>query len=229
MKEENRVTVIVAALNEEKGIGATLEELGWVLENPRYIVVDGGSVDGTMEIAEKMGAEVVVQERRGKGQAIAQGLRYVNGGTRYIVFVDADYTYPAEYVPMMIGVLEENPDIGMVCGNRFNGKFVLRGMSNAFYVGNRFLAFMQYLLNGVKMRDPLTGLRVVRWGILKDWRPKAKGFDVEAELNHHVERRGYRIKEVPVHYRRRLGKKKLRLRDGLTILRRILLENFYDY
>jgi dolichol-phosphate mannosyltransferase len=74
------------------------------------------------------------------------------------------------------------------------------------------------------MRDPLTGLRVVRWEIIKDWLPRSKGFDVEAELNYLVERKGYRIREIPIHYRKRLGEKKLKLRHGFTILRRILAE-----
>jgi dolichol-phosphate mannosyltransferase len=80
-------------------------------------------------------------------------------------------------------------------------------------------------LNGVDMRDPLTGLRVVRWEIVRDWRPKSKGFDVEVELNHLVERKGFGIKEIPIHYRPRLGEKKLKLRHGFTILRRILAES----
>ena len=139
--------------------------------------------------------------------------------------IDADFTYPAEYVPKMIEVLEENADVGMVTGNRFNDSFDLKAMGNAYYVGNRFLAFMQYLLNGVRLRDPLTGLRVVRWEILMDWKPKAKSFDVEAELNHFVEKRGYRLLEIPIHYRRRLGEKKLKLKHGFTILRRVLIES----
>ena len=94
-----------------------------------------------------------------------------------------------------------------------------------FYVGNRLLALTHNLLNGVDMRDPLTGLRVVRWEIVSDWRPKSKGFDVEVELNHFVEKKGFGIKEIPIHYRHRLGEKKLKLRHGFTILRRILAEN----
>lgn len=224
-KSNSDVTVIIAALNEEEGIGPTLRELRKALEDPFYLVIDGNSVDGTVEIAKEMGAEVVVQEGRGKGQAVAQALENMNAGTRYVVFIDADYTYPAEYIPKMIEILEGNPDVGMVTGNRFNERFHLKDMDDAYYLGNRFLAFMQYLLNGVKLRDPLTGLRVVRWEILRDWKPKAKSFDVEAELNHFVEKRGYRLLEIPIHYRKRLGEKKLKLRHGFTILRRILLES----
>jgi hypothetical protein len=53
---------------------------------------------------------------------------------------------------------------------------------------------------------------------------KSKGFDLEVELNHRVEREGFGIMEVPIQYRERLGEKKLKARDGAEILRRILLE-----
>jgi hypothetical protein len=92
-------------------------------------------------------------------------------------------------------------------------------------VGNRFLAIAQRILNGVDLNDPLTGMRVVRWKILKGWEPRSKGFDVEAELNHQVERRGYRTVEVSIPYRARLGQKKLKLRHGFSILKRIVAES----
>jgi len=222
---DSTITVIIPALNEEEGIGPTILELKGVLEDPHYLVIDGNSMDRTAEIARKMGAEVTTQEGKGKGRAIAQALKHIDSDTCYVVFIDADFTYPAEYVRKMVEVLDGNPDVGMVTGNRFNEHFVLKAMSNAYYLGNRALALMQYLLNGLKLRDPLTGLRVVRWGILKKWKPKAKGFDVEAELNHFVKKSGYRLLEIPIYYRQRLGEKKLKLRHGFTILKRILLES----
>jgi len=222
---DSTITVVIPALDEEKGIGSTILELKEVLEDPHYLVVDGNSVDRTAEIARRMEAEVVTQEGgRGKGQAIAQALDHINWDTRYVVFIDADFTYPAEYIRRMIQILEDNPYVGMVIGNRFNERFKLKAMSNAYYLGNRLLAWTQYFLNGTKLRDPLTGLRVVRWEVLRKWRPKSKGFDVEAELNHHVKRMGYHTVEVPINYRERLGDKKLRLRHGFTILKRILLQ-----
>ena len=219
------VQVIIAALNEQEGIGPTLAELGMVLEDPGYLVVDGNSTDRTVEIAKEMGAEVLFQEGSGKGDAIAQAIRCVDSNVKYVVFVDADFTYPTKYVPEMIQILEENPEVGMVTGNRFNGHFKLRAMKRPFFLGNRFLAWAQLLLNGVDLVDPLTGLRVVRWRILTNWEPRSKGFDIEAEINHRVERQGYKTVEIPIEYRHRLGQKKLKLRHGLSILRRIVSES----
>jgi len=218
--------VLIATLNEEEGVGPTLAELRDVLRGRglRFLVVDGNSTDRTVEVAKKMGAEVMFQGDCGKGNAIACAIGKLETDAKYIVFIDADFTYPAEYLPEMIRVLEENSDVGMVCGNRFNAHFHLEWMSNLYYLGNRVLAFAHNLFNGVEMRDPLTGLRVVRWEALKGWKPKSQGFDLEVELNHRVEKKGFRIKEIPIHYRDRIGQKKLKLRHGLSILKRILAE-----
>jgi len=219
------VLAIVAALNEEEGIGLTIAELRQYLEKPRVLIVDGNSRDRTVEVAKNLDVDVILQEGKGKGSAIAQALKYVDCDFDYAVLTDADYTYPAEYLPKMIRILEENPDIGMVCGNRFNSHFHLDSMSNKFYMGNRMLAFIHNMMNGVSLRDPLTGLRVVRWEIMKAWMPRSRGFDIEVELNHFVENKGFSIKEIPIHYRARLGEKKLKLRHGFAILGRIVAES----
>lgn len=224
MKGGPEVTAIIPAFNEEEGIGHTILELKQVLGDLIVLVIDGNSTDGTAEIASRMKAGVIRQKGKGKGRAIAQALNHVDSNTRYVVFVDADFTYSAENIPRMIEILEKNPDIGMVNGNRFEQRFTLeRAMGHANYIGNRFLAFVQYMVNGIKLRDPLTGLRVVRWEILRGWKPKSKGFDVEVEMNYLVERKGYQIQEISTQYRRRLGEKKLRLIHGFPILRRIVL------
>jgi len=219
------VLIVIAALDEEEGIGPSLAELKETLEDPVYLVVDGNSTDRTVEIANKMGAEVFRQEESGKGRAIAQAIKRFNSDMEYAVFTDADFTYPARYIPKMIQILEENPKVGMVTGNRFSHSLELNAMKSPFFIGNRLLAFAQRFLNGVHLKDPLTGLRVVRWQILKNWEPKSKGFDIEAEMNHRVEREGYKTVEIPIHYRSRLGKKKLKLKDGFTILKRIVSES----
>ncbi len=221
------ISVVIATLNEEQGIGPTIDEMQHVLNNPYLVVVDGNSVDRTIEIAKNMGADVLLQEGKGKGDAMFQGLQMIDSQVPYVVFTDADYTYPAGYIPRMVEVLEQNPEVGMVIGNRFRGEYNdSKSITNPFYLGNKLLAFAQLVMNGVKLEDPLSGLRVVRSGVLKGWKPKSKGFDVEAEMNAIVERKGYRIIEVPIDYRDRLGEKKLKLRHGLGIMKRIVAESF---
>jgi dolichol-phosphate mannosyltransferase len=225
--QRSSVSVVVAALNEEKGIGPTLEELKAVLADSHLVVVDGNSVDRTLEIAKEMGVDVSLQEGTGKGDAMYQGIKRLHSSVRYVVFTDADFTYPAEFIPKMVEVLEHYPEVGMVIGDRFHGEQNFdKSSTNIFYIGNRLIAATQYLMNGVRLSDPLSGLRVVRAELLKNWTPKSKGFDVEAEINAFVGREGYGIVEIPIDYRRRLGKKKLGLRHGISIFKRIVAESF---
>ena len=226
-QRNSRTQVIIAALNEEEGIGLTVAELMDTLDCPCVLVVDGRSTDRTVEVAENLGAGVLLQDGIGKGDAIATAVAHVDSAVDFVVITDADYTYPAGYIPLMIRVLEKHPEVGMVCGSRFNGYVEKTALSSIFYLGNRFIAFAHNLLNGVALDDPLTGLRVVRAGIFRKWKVKSKGFDVEVELNHHVERMGFGIVEVPIKYRERLGEKKLGVKNGVEILKRILLETTY--
>ncbi|GAF95362.1 unnamed protein product, partial [marine sediment metagenome] len=157
------LAVVVAAYNEEEGIVPTLCELKEVLNQPSLLVVDGNSSDRTLELAKDLGAEIVIQRGKGKGSAISQGLDQLNGDTSYVVLTDADYTYPAKHIKEMICVLDSNPEVGMVLGDRFSKKYKKESDRNQFYVGNRILSFAQRVLNGIKLSDPYTGLRLIRF------------------------------------------------------------------
>lgn len=205
MKIGYSAQLIIAALNEEPGIGRTISEMKDALDNLEILVVDGRSEDRTVEIAKRLGAKVIFQDGSGKGDALAKSLKHADLNVDYIIFTDADYTYPAEYVVTMFKILEKNPDVGMVCGNRFSGYLNLKRLNGVFFFGNRFISFIHNFLNGIQLADPLTGLRVVRAEILKNWRVRSKGFDFEVELNHYVKEAGFGIVEVPIEYRERLG------------------------
>ena len=227
INEENtncQTQIIIAALNEEPGIGRTIIELLNHLNTDRVLVVDGYSHDRTVEVAKNCGASILFQDGVGKGDAISKALENIGPDVEYVVLTDADYTYPAEYVPSMIEILDKNPRVGMVCGNRFSEHVDSTTLNGSFCFGNKLLSIAHSLLNGVSMHDPLTGLRVIRAEIFRNIKIKSKGFDIEVELNHRVEREGFGIVEVPIRYRKRLGEKKLRLSHGATIFKRILLE-----
>ena len=224
-QESTQILVVLATLNEEQGITPTIKELKNVLEDPEFLVIDGRSIDGTIECVKKLNVEIFEQMGKGKGDAIAQGIRFADFSGKYVVLVDADFTYPAEFIPAMLRILDKRPWVGMVCGNRFNNIYSIRGMKGLYSLGNKILSFSHNFFNGVRLVDPLTGLRVVRWDLLKRWRPRSLGFDVEVELNHFVEKQGYEIVEVPIALRSRLGRKKLNILDGLTILKRIMSES----
>ena len=110
----------------------------------------------------------------------------------------------------------------MVLGNRFSRIYEKISDKNKFYLGNKILTLVHNLLNGTNLNDPFTGLRIIRYNLLKDWTPKSEGFDIETEINQHIEQSNNKIVEFPIIYRKRIGKKKLSFKHGLVILRRII-------
>jgi len=218
------IQIMIAALNEEPGIGPTMNELIENLGNQRILLIDGNSCDNTAEVAKDFGAEILYQKGKGKGDALFQGLTHTGFHFDYIVLIDGDFTYPAKYIPSMIDLLNKDPEIGMVCGNRFNSDLDRKNLRGPFYLGNKLLSLVHNILNGVDLVDPLTGLRVIRAELLRGWTLNSKGFDIEVELNYLVKRKGYSIVEIPIKYRPRLGEKKLKIQDGIIILNRIIKE-----
>jgi len=226
-KEVNlSIQLVIAALNEEEGIGLTIAEMKDTLGDISTLVVDGNSKDKTVEIAKNMGAKVLFQNGKGKGDALAKALDNIDTTANYIILTDADYTYPAEYVPDMLEILDTNPEVGMVCGNRFNGHVERKALHRIFHIGNKMIRFAHKVLNDVELEDPLTGLRVIRVEAVHNWKVKSNGFDIEVELNNYIKRQGYGIREILIDYRERVGKKKLKARDGFAIINRILKDVF---
>jgi dolichol-phosphate mannosyltransferase len=220
----SNTTVIIATLDEEAGIKPTLIELQKTLKDSKFLVADGGSKDNTVTIAKDLGATTFLQNGTGKGNAIRQSLKRVILKSSFVVFIDADYTYPASKQKDMISILDANPDVGMVIGARFYNRSIAKCLTNPFFFGNRLIALVHWILNGLKLSDPLSGLRVVRYSLIKNWSPKSDGFDIESELNCYINKSHYRIVEVPVEYRHRLGNKKLGFKHAFNILNRIIRE-----
>ncbi|ABM80617.1 glycosyltransferase family 2 protein [Hyperthermus butylicus] len=211
----NDVTVVVPTLNEEKAIGAVIDELLSVgIPRERILVVDGYSTDRTREIAGSKGVRVVLQEGRGKAAAVKTALRYID--TPYTVLVDGDYTYPANYIPEMLEKARKGCD--WVGGARVKAE---PGAQSLIYkLGNRVLTRLFNLLFGTKLRDVLTGLYLVRTDVLHEVDFEFHGFSVESEIAAHMASQGYRVCEVPILYRRRLDpRKKLGILHGPQIAR----------
>jgi len=218
--------IIVPAYREPDGIRLTLTEINGNLNGAKLLAVVRDDGDETLHYASALASDTIIQNSKGKGKAFTEALRHIrnNGGPpSNVVLIDADGTYPADRIDAMLRILRERPEVGMVLGNRFgvpNGNRY--AIFNPYYVGNRLLAMAHRMLNGFGLEDPLTGLRAIRYSLIDGWEPRAKGFDLEAELNHRIASEGGSIFEIPVTYRHRVGEKKLRIHHGFGILLRML-------
>lgn len=206
------VTVVIPTLNEERGIGEVVESfknLGFDV-----LVIDGNSKDRTREIAKEKGAKVVLQTGKGKGNAIAEAFKLVN--SEIVVLVDGDGSYPAEEVWKLIEPIEKGT-ADHVVGNRF-AKYEKGAFTRLNFLGNKLINLFFRFAYGVDLTDILSGYRAIKKEVYKSIEIKKSGFEVEAELTVETLARGFRIAEVPISYKKREGKTKLRpIRDGIRI------------
>lgn len=217
--KQGKILIIVPALNEEETIGKVLDEIPrHELEKRGYdvkvLVADGNSRDNTRQIAQEKGAEVIIEPRRGKGRAMRTALERFDAD--YVFMLDADYTYPATYIPQMLEILERGYQV--VVGSRLKGRIEQGGMSLLNLVGNHLLTFMANVLYSTRISDLCTGFWGWKGDVIASLPLVSDGFTFEAELFTRLARRGYRVAEITIHYRRRTTPPKLRaLRDGLKI------------
>lgn len=213
------IACIVPALNEGATIGTVVD--GAQLFADHVVVVDGGSTDGTPEIAQQHGAHVVYEKRKGKGWALRTAFATIPADI--YVTIDGDATYdPLEMVTLLRPLLDGSAD--MVVGSRFLGKMETGAISGINTIGNHLFNFLVNTLNREALSDTQSGYRAMTHAALQQLALKAEGFEIETEITLQALQRGIRIREVPITYRERQGTPtKLRaLKDGLRILKTIL-------
>jgi dolichol-phosphate mannosyltransferase len=214
-----KVCIIIPTINEAETIGRVIDEIpSQAMKEAGYevevMVIDGGSTDRTRQIAEERGARVVVEPRRGKGRAMRTALDIPRAD--FIFMLDGDYTYPPGYIAQMLELLRDTYPV--VIGSRLRGQIEKGAMSRLNVIGNHLLTLMANILYGTRISDLCTGYWGLRGEVIPNLNLSADGFDFEAELFSQVVKKGYRIGEVPIYYRRRQTPAKLSsLRDGLRI------------
>lgn len=214
-----RVSVIIPTINEEEGIVSTLSEmpLGILKEmgfSCEVIVVDGGSSDKTRERAERLGAKVVFEPRRGYGRAYKTGFGACNGDI--LVTLDGDHTYPASIIPVFVRTMIEK-DLDFITTNRL--EFIERGVMGPLHkLGNQILSVMVRLLFSVNLKDSQSGMWVISREVLDRILPESDQMAFSEEIKIRAFR-FCRCAEIPIKYRRRVGDPKLKtVLDGLKNL-----------
>lgn len=216
-----KISIILPALNEEKAIEETiliipqgeLKAMGYEVE---IIVVDNGSSDNTKELAEKAGAKVILEPKRGYGYAFKAGFAHASGDI--IATADADASYPVEDIPRLITILEDE-NLDFISTDRFS--LIEKGvMSFSNKVGNRILSLVMRVLFRLDIKDSQSGMWVFRKSLLSEMVLRFNTMALSEELK--IEASYFcrsRWKEIPIEFRARLGMVKLkRWRDGLNNL-----------
>lgn len=204
MRSGSKITVIIPALNEEAGIQKVLPAIpNWV---DGVVVVDNGSIDGTRDRAEALGARIVVEPRRGYGSACLAGIASLES-TEIVVFLDADFSDRAEEMDRLVDpILRDEAD--MVIGSRVRGRREKGALTPQARIGNWIACRIMRLFWGVAYTD-LGPFRAIRHSALRrlEMQDKDYGWTVEMQVKAAI--CGLRSAEVPVSYRRRTGRSKV--------------------
>jgi glycosyltransferase involved in cell wall biosynthesis len=195
-------SVIIPVIDEAASIAQVLVAVPRD-QDTEILVVDGGSSDGTVEIAKAAGAQVIHQSRRGYGRACASGLAAAQG--RVVVFMDGDGADDASYIPDLVTpIVQQRSDL--VLGSRLKGKLEPGAMPWHQLFGNWLSAGLIHTLYGLPLSDLSPFRAVLREKLLAlDMQEMTFGWPTEMIVK--AVRSGWNIEEISVPYRCRLGGK----------------------
>jgi glycosyltransferase (TIGR04182 family) len=221
------VCILIPTLNEAATIGQLIKDFkkdGF----SNILVIDGNSRDGTGQIAEAEGARVVMQSRKGKGQAMIQAFELIE--SPYVVMIDGDGTYLAREAPSLLEpILEGRAD--HVIGNRLEN-YSPGAFTKLNIVGNRLINIFFDVAYGVSLKDILSGYRAFTLDSMRELELNKTGFEIETEISVECILKAQRVEEVPITYLPRSEKGATKLnpvkdgfRIGSTIYRLVKVHN----
>ena len=212
MSDNQRVLVVVPTYNERENVGPLLRELIALGDQFDVVVADDGSPDGTGEVVREVAREfpqrVELLDRRekdGRGSAVIAAFKRGLGDPRYSLFfeMDADFSHHPREIPKFLDKLR---DCDMVIGSRYisGGGTSEWGWLRAVlsWMANKYIK----VVAGIPIRDTTSGFRGYRRQVLEEMdfdRIKIKGYAVHGEMAHQAWVHGFRLGEVPIHFRNR--------------------------
>ena len=223
-----QVAVIIPAYNEEQSIGKVVKEIPLTYVD-EIIVVNNNSTDGTVEVARNAGATVLTETFQGYGAACLTGIDYCKRKNYdIIVFMDGDYSdYPEEIGLLLDPIIKENYDF--ILGSRVLGKREKGALPLQSRIGSIIAGFLINLFWGVKYTD-LGPFRAIKLDKLLELRMKDKWYGWTVEMQIKAAQKNYKIKEIPVRYRKRIGKSKVTgTIKGTVMASIIILKTIFAY
>ena len=218
------VSIIIPTLNEQAGIERTIRSIPQsdiketTGSDVEIIVVDGQSTDSTREIATRLGANVILEERKGYGRACKAGFAAAKG--EILVTIDADNTYPTECIPDYVQQLQGG-GLDFITVNRF--PLMERGaMSLTRRVGNKILTSVLRLLYSVDIQDSQSGMWIMKREFVSQIRLFSNDMSMSEEIKI-VAFKFFNTKEINGRYSARSGSAKLKVfEDGFKNLKYLI-------
>jgi glycosyltransferase involved in cell wall biosynthesis len=223
-----KVSVVIPVFNERDSLPLVVRDIPAAVSE--IVVVDNASTDGTESVARLLPVRLVREERRGYGSACLAGVAALRPDPPdVLVFLDGDYSDHPEEMPLLLNAIEEGADL--VIGSRALGRAEAGALLPQARFGNRLACRLIRLLYGHRYTD-LGPFRAVRWNAYERLEMEDTNFGWTCEMQVKALRKGLKVVEVPVSYRRRVGVSKITgtvsgtLRAGYKILLTIFRYGF---
>ncbi len=224
-RKNKKITAIIPCYNEERGIANVINSFpvkkikssGFDLE---IMVIDNNSKDKTAEIARSLGATVLHEPKKGKGNAMRLGFYSISEDTDYVVMLDGDNTYRPEEILRLVELLDSD-FCDVVIGSRLGGKISEGSMTTFNRIGNWMYSQLVRTFYRANVTDVLTGYFAWKKNALVKLRPHlvSTGFAIEMEMVTKMAKLGENIYSVPISYDQRDGHTNLHpIYDGFRIL-----------
>ena len=202
------IRVIIPAFNEEASIAKVISEIPDSVTE--IVVVSNNSTDNTIANAEKAGATVLSETKKGYGYACLCGIDYISKQSKkpeIIVFIDGDYSdYPEELNKLVKPILEQ--DMDLVIGARNKELREPGSMTPQQVFGNKLATFLMKVIFGAKFTD-LGPFRAIKYDKLMQLQMEDKTYGWTVEMQLKVIRKKMKYTEVPVRYKKRIGVSKV--------------------
>jgi dolichol-phosphate mannosyltransferase len=225
-----KLSIIIPTYNEKLTVNEILKKVIELDIDKEIIVVDDGSVDGTRDLLSEIilnndqNLKIILLERNfGKGYAIREGLKHVNGDV--VVIQDADLEYDPQDLLRLIKPIQDGL-AEVVYGSRTRGKNQIS--SPTFYLGGLFLSLLTNFLYNIRITDEPTCYKMFKTEIIKSIDLKCSRFEFCPEVTAKIAKKKIKIHELPIKYFPRDKKhgKKINWKDGLVAILTLIKYRF---
>jgi glycosyltransferase involved in cell wall biosynthesis len=223
-----KLAIVIPCVNEGPSIGAVVADHRSFFPEAEIVVCDNCSTDDTAERALRAGARVIREPRPGKGFALRRLFHDVEADV--YVMTDGDGTYSAEDAKRLLEALGDRASSLVTGDRRSSGAYERTDVRRFHGWGNAFIAWTISKLFHVRLKDPLSGLRVLPRAFVKAVPLISTGFEIETELTLQAVDKGFVTREFPIRYGNRPEGNPSKLNtvaDGLRILEWITRFLFY--
>lgn len=189
-----KVCVLLPAYNEEKEIGKIINQIR--ADDLDIIVVDDGSTDNTVNVAQQAQARVISHpQNQGKGQSLRTGFKFIlDNNYDAVIIMDADGQHLVQEIRSFIDYAM-NSDAGIIIGNRMGHP---QNMPLLRRLTNKFTSMLVSRIAKVEIPDSQCGFRLIRATVLKKLNLSTVKYDTESEILIQTAKNNFKIESIPV-------------------------------